>query len=128
MHWGRVATGRDLQRDRTLLYEIISSPSRLSRIPLLNAAQESLNSLNSIFGNSDTWPRHSKPKKVPDRFGKNRRFALKSEFEQRGDQVAVVSFTQVGAGVEFQVSYFAIHKDKSIAKSRTTESYRLLSI
>lgn len=128
VHWGRVATGRNLQSDRTLLYEIISSPARLSQVPLLDSIHESLNSLNSIFGNSDTWPRHSKPLKVPDRFGKNRRFALKSEFEQRGDQVVVVSFTQVGGGVEFRASYFAIHQDKSIAKSRTTESYRLLSI
>lgn len=128
VHWGRVATGRDLQNDRTLLYEIISSPSRLFRTPLLDSAKASFNTLKSIFSNGDTWPRHGKPLNVPDRFGKQRRFALKSEFEQQGDQVTVVSFTRVGAGIEFQVSYFAIHKDKSIAKSRATESYRLLSI
>ncbi|WP_297324377.1 alkaline phosphatase D family protein [Nitrosomonas sp.] len=128
VHWGRVATARDLQSDRTLMYEIISSPARLFRTPLLDSAHEALNSLKSMFGNSDTWPRHSKPLKTPDRFGRNRRFALKSEFEQAGDHVAVVSFTQAGAGVEFQVSYYAIHKDKSIAQSRTTGNYRLLSI
>ncbi len=128
VHWGRVATARDLQSNRTLIYEIISSPSRLFRTPLLDSTQEAFNSVKGIFGNSDPWPRHSKPLKTPDRFGKNRRFALKSEFEQSGDHVAVVSFTQVGAGIEFQVRYFAIHKDKSIAQSRTTGNYRLLSI
>jgi hypothetical protein len=128
VHWGRVATGRDLKSGRTLFYEVISSPARLFRFPLLDSAKESLNAVKNIFGNGETWPRHSKPKEVPAYFGKNQRFALTSEFEQQGDQVAVISFTQVGRGVEFQVSYFAIHKDKSIAKSRTTESYRLLSI
>jgi len=128
VHWGRVVSGRDLHTQRTLLYEVISSPATLFRFPLLDSVKESLNSIKSIFGNNDMWPRHSKPLKAPDRFGINRRFALNNEFEQPGDQVAMLSFSQTGSGIEFQVSYFAIHKDKSVAKSRTTDSYRLLSI
>lgn len=119
VHWSRIASALDISKDRTLLYEVICSPSRLIRTPFLDSAKEAKNKLKGIFGKQDRWPRHSDPDPVPDRFGPNRRFALTSEFQQRGDQVAVVSFTRAGNGVDFQATYYAIHPDKSISQTNT---------
>lgn len=125
VHWGRVASGTDLRTQRTMLYEVICSPSRLIRVPFADAARESWAGVRGIFDKPPPWPRHGDPKDVPERFGDNRRFGLKKLFGQRGDQVAVVSFSRAGGGVDFQVSYFAIHRDKSIAKSQSTERFQL---
>jgi len=124
VHWGRVGRGTDLQTD-TPLYEIIASPSRLIRTPFLDTAKESSNAVKGIFGKKDPWPRHADPSEVPDRFGRNRRFALNTQFKRRGDHVAIVSFNRAGNGVDMQVSYYGIHPDKSISKSETTGPFKL---
>lgn len=125
VHWGRVASALDMTRSRTLLYEVICSPSRLIRVPFLDSAKESVNAVKGLFGAQDPWPRHSEPEQVPDRFGLNRRFKLQSEFAQRGDQVAVISFSRAGSGVDFCARYYAIHPDKSISQSRPTANFQL---
>lgn len=125
VHWGRVASGTDLRSGRTLLYEVICSPSRLIRVPFADSARESWGGVRGIFGKPPPWPRHSEPNEVPERFGDNRRFGLRNLFKQRGDQVAVLSFSRTGGGVDCQVTYYAIHPDKAIAKSQSTERFPL---
>ncbi|MEI6001013.1 hypothetical protein H3V53_28665 [Paraburkholderia bengalensis] len=124
VHWGRVASGRDLQTG-TALYEVISSPSRLIRVPFLDTAKEAVNAVKGIFGPRNAWPRHADPDPVPDRFGINHRFAINQEFGHRGDQVAMVSFTRVGSGVDMQVSYYGISSDKTISQSVSTTRFEL---
>ncbi|WP_225033076.1 hypothetical protein [Paraburkholderia sp. XV] len=124
VHWGRVASGHDLQTG-TALFEVIASPSRLIRTPLLDTAKEAANSVKGIFGGGNAWPRHSDPEDVPDRFGVNHRFALKQEFGRRGDQVAILSFTRVGSGVDMQVMYYGISSDKALSQSDSTTRFEL---
>jgi hypothetical protein len=124
VHWGRVASGHDLQTS-TSLYEVIASPSRLIRTPLLDTAKEAANSVRGIFGGGNAWPRHSDPEDVPDRFGVNHRFTLRQEFGRRGDQVAILSFTRVGSGVDMQVMYYGISSDKELSQSESTTRFEL---
>lgn len=121
VHWGRVANGTDVLTGRTLLYEVISSPSRLIRVPFLDSAKEKLEAVTGLFGDKDPWPRHASPEQVPDRFGTNRRFRLRRVFKQKGDQVVMLSFSRSGSGVEFQARYYPIHADKKIAESVATD-------
>ena len=125
VHWGRVACGTDVPSG-TVLYEVIASPSRLIRIPILDTAKEGLNAVRGIFGEKNPWPRHSDPEEAPSSFGPNGRFRIKATgCEQRGDQVAIVSFTRVGSGVDMQVSYYGISDDKSLSQSHTSQRFEL---
>ncbi len=124
VHWGRVACGTD-QQTNSVLYEVISSPSRLIRVPFLDTAKEAANAVKGIFGASVPWPRHSDAEEPPAWFGLNRRFRIESKWPRRGDQVAIVSFTRIGSGVDMQVTYYGISQDKSIAQSDPTPRYEL---
>jgi hypothetical protein len=95
------------------------------RAPFLYTAKAAANSGKGIFGAKAPWPRNSDPEPVPDRFGLNHRFALKQEYGQRGDQVAIVSFTRVGSGVDMQVMYYGISSDKAISQSVSTARFEL---
>lgn len=131
VHWGRVSRGRDVQSHRVLLHEIIVSPACLIRVPFVDTAKETGNALRGIFGKPEPWPRHPVPASVPTQFGNNGRFRLEcdpmdgSGLTQRGDQVAIVSFSRSGQGVDFTVSYYAITQDKALAKSHTTPPIQL---
>lgn len=131
VHWGRVSQGLDVRSNRTLLYEVISSPARLITTPVLDSAKTKLNAIKGIFGKADPWPRHGNPDPVPDSIGTNGRFRLRCDlasgegFAQRGDQVSVISFARAGGGVDFSVTYYAISEDKALAKSRSTQIYSI---
>lgn len=125
VHWGRVASGVDQRHNRTMLYEVISSPSRLIRVPVADRAKEARNALRGLLGTPDPWPRHSDPDPVPKSLGPGARFKPECQFRLRGDQVAMVSFTRSGSGVGFRVTYYAISGDKAVAKSITTDTYSL---
>ncbi|GAA5166296.1 hypothetical protein [Viridibacterium curvum] len=125
VHWGRVTRGTNLANGHAALYEVISSPSRLIRVPFLDAANESFNAVKGIFGKKDPWPRHSNPENAPSRFCDGPVFSLETLHKQRGDHVAIVSFTRNGTGVDFSVTYYAIHEDKAIAKSVKKGPYAL---
>jgi len=131
VHWGRVAQGFDLRTSRMLLYEVITSPSRLIRVPLLDKGKEMLNEVKGLFGKSEPWPRHGIPANVPDRFGTRGRFQLQCDpehgagYQQRGDQIAIMSFSRAGGGVNFKVSYYGINSDKVISRSSTTQTFEL---
>jgi len=126
VHWGRVAGAEDqVNGGRSAIYEVIASPSRLIRVPFLDTAKESGNALKGIFGKQDPWPRHGDPDKPPSAFGSAKRFIPKSLHGQRGDHVAIVSFTRAGTGVDFSVSYYGIHKDYALARSRQVGPFAL---
>jgi hypothetical protein len=126
VHWGRVASGDDRTRpNRHLLYEVICSPSRLIRTPLVDASKETLASARGIFGKKDPWPRHTEPETPPPFFGAQSRFAVTCEFKQRGDQVAMLSFARAGNGVDLNVRYYGIHPDKSLQQSRPVRTLQL---
>jgi len=129
VHWGRVASAEDRRNPtRSLIYEVISSPSRLIRVPFLDTGKEAFNGVKGIFGHRDPWPRHAETEKPPDFFGARSNFALKCEFKQRGDQVAILSFSRAGGGLDFKVSYYGIHPDKSLSQSQTAGPFQLRPI
>jgi hypothetical protein len=110
---------------------VISSPSSLLSVPVIDTAKEAANAIKGIFGKAEPWPRHSEPGRLPERFGVGHQFKLerqsdgRADHEQRGDHVAIMSFTSAGGGVDFGVSYYAISDDKALAKSRSTGNYKL---
>ncbi|AET95073.1 hypothetical protein BYI23_D015630 (plasmid) [Burkholderia sp. YI23] len=125
VHWGRVALGTDV-RTGAVLYEVIASPSRLLRVPLLDTAKEQWNKAKGIFGDKDDWPRHSEPEEPPHFFGPNGCIRVGATgCQQRGDQVAIVSFTRVGSGADMQVSYYGISDDKALAHSNQSQRFEL---
>jgi hypothetical protein len=127
VHWSRVAKATDAISNRTLLYEVICSPSRLISTPLADTFKEFKSLVGGIFGPKDPWPRHPALDKLPDGMGPNRRYRPTQELGRRGDQVAVLSFTG-GANVSMSVTYYAIHDDKGLAKSQTVGPYVLNNI
>lgn len=127
VHWGRVASGTDLSSGRTLLHEVICSPSRLIRTPFADQAKSAFDGLKGIFGKRDDWPRHSKPPAPPARFGSARRFQLDGLHGQRGDQLALLSFSRRGNGVELETRYYPIHGDKAVARSQSAGRIALRS-
>jgi hypothetical protein len=124
VHWGRVACGTDNQTG-TVLYEVISSPSRLIHVPGIDALKDAQNKIKGIFGAGVPWPHHSPPATPPSKFGPNARFSVTGQYGQRGDQVAILSFTRVGGGVDMQVTYYGISSDKSLSQSSTTPRFEL---
>jgi hypothetical protein len=126
VHWGRVSGAADqVKQGRTSLYEVIASPSRLIRNPLTDTAKEAANAVKGIFGKKDPWPRHADAEAPPDRFGEARRFKPQSAYTHKGDHVAIVSFMRAGSGIDFEVSYYGIHTDKSLSQSRTVGPFSL---
>jgi hypothetical protein len=131
VHWGRVASAIDRVSGHMALYEVICSPSRLIRVPVMDSFRDTANSVRGLFGQRATWPRHSDAAPVIDWFGTNGRYLPKSEPNDqgatghKGDQVAVLSFARAGAGVDFDVRYYGVHAEVAAAKSRRFGPYKL---
>ena len=131
VHWGRVATAVDLRTNRYALYEVITSPSRLLGAGAFTRVRDAMSQVGKLFGIGTAWPRHDAPADVPDRFGSGGRFQLicdpdtGSGFRQRGDQVAMLSFSRSGQGVSFFVTFYGVSQDKALAKSVRTRSFDL---
>jgi hypothetical protein len=131
VHWGRVARGFDMRTSRTLLYEIITSPSRLIRVPIVDKGKEFGNAVKGLFGKADAWPRHGSPADVPNRFPGRGRFQLECDpahgfgYQRRGDQIAIMSFCRAGGGVNFRVSYYGVTTEKILGRSSTTPTFKL---
>ena len=134
VHWGRVAQGRDVQSDRLMLYEVIVSPSRLIRVPVLDSFKEFGAGIGGLFGKSNPWSRHADTDVVPKRLGQSTRFRLECDlltkwgYGRKGDQVAVMSFNRAGSGIDFCVTYFPITDDKALGKSEMTRTYELRNL
>jgi hypothetical protein len=131
VHWGRVAQAVDVLSGRTLIHEVIASPSRLIRVPLVDKGKELGNAVSGLFGKADPWPRHSAPADVPDWLSGGRRFSLQCDpahgigLQQRGDQVAILSMCRAGGGLNVSVSYYGITQDRTMGRSVTTPTYEL---
>lgn len=134
VHWGRVAQARDMRTDRFMVYEVIVSPSRLIRIPMLDSLKERRAGLGEFFGKPNPWPRHATAAEVPKRLGESGRFRPEFDLEtkwgygRQGDQVAVMSFSRAGSGIDFSVTYYPITDDKALGKSETTRTYELRNL
>lgn len=130
VHWSRVAAMRDVtQQGRTMLYEVIASPSRLIAVPLADSAKNLSGAIKGLFGKRDPWPRHPDAEDPPALFGAARRFTPNTDVnaKRRGDQIAVLSFTG-GANVQMRITYYAITSDKELAKSETFGPYTLINL
>jgi hypothetical protein len=131
VHWSRVARARDVTSNQTMLYEVIVSPSCLIRIPGVDSAKEALNGLKGIFGSEEPWPRHDMAPPLPKKLRENGRFSPYSgadtsdPFSLKGDCIAVLSISRAGGGLEFQVTYYGISRDKALAKSVQTPIYQM---
>lgn len=131
VHWSRVSQARYLRSSQLMVYEVIASPSRLIRIPVVDAAKEAAADLGGIFGRKTPWPRHSRAQGVPARFGQKKKYKLECDLENRfgyarqGDHVAILSLCQAGSGIDFNVTYYGISEDKELARSDTTRTYEL---
>jgi PhoD-like phosphatase len=127
VHWSRVAKAADTVNQRTLLYEVICSPSRLISTPLMDTFKDLKSFVGGIFGPKDPWPHHPDLDKLPEGIGPGRRYRPQQALGRRGDQVAVLSFTG-GANVQMRVTYYAISDDKRVAQSETTGPFSLNNI
>jgi len=106
------------------LHEIVVSPASLVDTPVKDQALQVWGWLKNILpGPDDHWTRHPKPTKPPERFPpKHRRGAPpvkpgaigpvvfeKKPLEQKGDQVAIVSFLRTGdRAVRVRVTYYPV--------------------
>ncbi len=118
VHWSRVTSARRGVGNRALLHEVICSPARLIPDPRGDSAGAVKDGFLRLFGKGQTWPRHAEPAPVPPRFGAKNQFSPQALpfAEGRGDHVALLRFTRVGAGLELRVQYHAIHKDPAVAR------------
>ena len=115
VHWGRVTEARDQITGRTMIYEVISSPSSLVTTIGLDQVKEVL------FGRSNPWPRHADADRPPNFFA---RAVMGDRFycpdpplhRQRGDQVVLLSFRQHGGGIQVRIIYWPISLDSTIRK------------
>jgi hypothetical protein len=105
VHWGRVARALDSSTGAAI-YEVISSPSSLVSTVGVDEAKRAWN-----FFKRDDWPRHADAEPVPDfvwpgSFGK--RFACSRIHPQKGNHVALLSFSRSGSGVSMRATYYPI--------------------
>jgi hypothetical protein len=114
VHWGRMANGTDVASGRTILYEIISSPSSL----VTTIGKDQWAGLSGMvggwFGKRNPWPRHSDPDPTPEFFAQQvlgRMIHCATVHGQKGDQVVLLSFRRAGFGLELRVTYFPIHPE-----------------
>ena len=111
VHWGRVTEARDVRSGRRSIFEIISSPTSL----VSTVGSDQLTSIwTKVKPDADPWPRHSNPAQVPKFLwsdGLGKRFACAQVHPQRGNHVALLSFTRSGAGVRLRTTYYPIHED-----------------
>jgi hypothetical protein len=131
VHWGRISHAIDSRSGRVAIYEVIASPSRLIRIPVVDAAKEAAAWAGGIFGKAKPWPRHSDADPVPPRLSEAPHFRIERDLDarrghaQRGDHVAVMSFAAAGGGLDFTVSYYPISEDKVIGAPQEVGPFEL---
>lgn len=137
VHWGRVAQAKSPLRDsQPMIYEVITSPSTLIRVPVVDRAKETWEGLKGLFGERKRWPRHSPPADVPQRLGASTRFQLESRvttrqdmgYQRQGDQVAMLSLCRSGAGIDFRVTYFEVSDESSGAAPDQTRIYSMRNL
>jgi hypothetical protein len=117
VHWGRVTEAVDLYSGRTAIHEVISSPASLVTMVGLDQVNRLRQTLEELTGRSKPWPRHPRPQSPPDFFAQKvvanwlecRRPPL--EYQQFGNHVAMLSFRQMGSGIDMRVMYYEVSED-----------------
>lgn len=131
VHFGRVVESIDAQTHRTAFYEIISSPSSLLTTVGADQFKELGGLIGGLFGKSDPWPRHSDAPKPPDFLAQNvlaKRFHCSRLHAQKGNHIALLSFSQHGGGIEFRIKYWPISLDTTIGKPQEVGPFQLRSM
>jgi hypothetical protein len=113
VHWGRVARGSN-RAGRTVLYEVISSPSSLVTTVGVDTFKKVGGLFGGWFGKRDPWPRHADADEVPEFLAQevlDKAIACKRLHAQKGNHVALLSFRKVGFGLDLRITYFPIHAE-----------------
>ena len=119
VHWGRVATTKDIRTGRTAFAEVISSPASLVSTVGADQGKRLIAAIGGLFGNKNPWPRHSDPATLPtflasDVFAGG--FPSAKVHGQRGNHVVMLHFRQQGGGLELRIKYWPIHMDSTIGR------------
>jgi len=119
VHWGRVATTRDIRTGRIAFTEVISSPASLVSTVGSDQGKRLIGALGGLFGEKNPWPRHSDPATLPtflasDVFSGG--FPSSRVHGQRGNHVVMLHFRQHGSGLELRIKYWPISIDSKIGK------------
>ena len=131
VHYGRVTQTRDIQTNRTAMFEIISSPSSLVTTVGFDQVSAITGFFSRLFGKPKAWPRHSDASKPPDFLASealNGRFRNDMLHGQRGNHVAMLQFSRNGGGLNFKITYCPISRDSSINKPIVVGPFQLRSI
>lgn len=119
VHWGRVATTRDIRTGRKAFTEVISSPASLVSTVGLDQGKKLINSIGGLFGRKNPWPRHSDPADLPAFFASGAlqgRFPCSRVHGQRGNHVVMLHFRQNGSGLELRIKYWPISFDSNTGR------------
>ncbi len=114
VHWGRVATTKDIRTGRTAFAEVISSPASLVSTVGADQVKMVVNVFGGLFGDKNPWPRHSDPGAVPTFLAPEvlgGTFPSSLVHGQRGNHVVMLGFRQQGGGLELRVKYWPISRD-----------------
>ena len=131
VHWGRHTAAIDSRSGRTAIHEVISSPASLVTVVGLDQVNRLRHTLGELIGRSKPWPRHPRPKSPSDFFAQTvmgSRFYCPqppSEHQQFGNQVAMLSFRQVGGGLDMRVMYYEISLDGQIIEPKILGPFAL---
>ena len=124
VHWGRVASVRDRQRDVTAFHEVITSPASLVKTVGADQVSDIIGAVKTLFGGGDPWPRHGDVKAPPSHLPhSSQRFRTESWLAHRGNQCAVLRITRRGAGVAID---YVFHPFADTTVPATTGRFNLL--
>ncbi|MGH7388037.1 MAG: hypothetical protein ACREM3_01075 [Candidatus Rokuibacteriota bacterium] len=106
VHWGRVSSVRDRQRDRIAMHEIISSPSSLVATVGADQVADVLGTIKGWFGAGTAWHRHSDAKEPPSHLPfSSQRFRTGEWRSHRGNQCLVLRLARRGSGVSVDYTF-----------------------
>lgn len=119
VHWGRVAKADNAHTAATVV-EVISSPASL----VSTVGKDDWKRIwGSLTGRQDPWPRHSDAAMAPEFLWKEsfgQTFTCKRVHAQKGNHVALLSFSRAGAGVRLLVTYQPIHESAAVRRNVQT--------
>lgn len=108
VHWGRIIEGT--KDNQILLYEIVSSPSRLQDFIVKDQKNAIMDRIKGLWGQSKPFPRHDDPpEKAPSI--KLANLIFKVEWKQSGDHVAMLKFNRIPGGIALAVDYICTDED-----------------
>jgi len=104
VHWGRVSSVRDRQRDAVVFHEVIASPSSLVATIGADQVKDVIGAVKDWFGSRDPWPRHGGAQAPPSHLPHSgQRFRTAAGWRgHRGNQVAVLRMTRRAAGIDVE--------------------------